>query len=92
MALAKRSQPLPDSISIKIVRLARYYFWDLEAALHLSILLASRQLGLLITEPPTWDQLLQNWRAQKPNGDVMDGLALLDFDWKGVDLFDTRCY
>jgi hypothetical protein len=68
------------------------HFWDLEAALHLSILLGSRQPGLLITESPTWDQLLQNWKAQKLGGYVMDGLATLDFDWKRVDLFDTRCY
>lgn len=90
--LAKSQSGIEPINSNKIVRLARYYFWDLEAALHFSILLASRQLGLLITEPPTWDQLLQNWKAQKPGADVMDGLAMLDFDWKGVDLFDTRCY
>jgi hypothetical protein len=90
--LAKAQSGIEPINSNKIVRLARYYFWDLEAALQLSILLASRQLGLVITEPPTWDQLSQNWKAQRPGGDVMDGLAMLDFDWKGVDLFDTRSY
>jgi hypothetical protein len=76
----------------RIIRLARHYFWELETALQLAILLASRQAALLVPEPPSWERVIQAWRALGPNGDALDEIATLDFEWNGVDLFELRTY
>lgn len=76
----------------KIIRLTRHYFWELEAALRLAILLAARQANLPVPEPPSWEQFIEAWRAQTPNGDALDEMATLEFDWNGVDLFELRTY
>jgi hypothetical protein len=78
--------------SNKIIRLARHYFWELEAALRLAILLAARQANLSVPEPPSWEQVIQAWKAQTPIGDALDEMATLEFDWNGVDLFELRTY
>jgi hypothetical protein len=78
--------------SNKIIRLAQHYFWELEAALRLAILLAARQASLSVPEPPSWEQVVQAWKAQTRNGDVLDELATLEFEWNGVDLFELRTY
>jgi hypothetical protein len=94
-ATLAEAQNGPESTdSNKTIRLARYCFWDLEAALRTAILLAARQMKLSVPEPPTWDQLLQALKegAGAPKGDVFDEIATLEFDWNGVDLFDLRSY
>jgi hypothetical protein len=92
-ATLAETQNGPESVdSNKIIRLARYCFWDLESALRVAILLAARQMKLSVPEPPTWDQLLQALKEQAPKGDVFDEIATLEFDWNGVDLFDLRSY
>lgn len=90
--LAKARDGTEPINSNRIIRLARYYFWELEAAIKLSILLAARQLKVSVPEPPTWTQLVQAWKDQKPNGEVLDQIASLEFDWNGEDLFDLRTY
>ena len=83
------SEPLDSN---RIIRLARNYFWELEAAVKLALLLATRQLNLSIAEPPTWEQVIKAWRTHTTNGHILDEIAMLDFDWNGVDLFELRTY
>jgi hypothetical protein len=78
--------------SNKVIRLVRHYFWELENALRLAILLAARQGKISVPEPPSGDQLIQALKAQTPAGDVLDEIATLEFDWNGVDLFELRTY
>lgn len=71
----------------------RHYFWELESALKLALLCAARQANVSVPEPPTWEQLLGQWRAQAVNDPkTLDELALLDFDWHSVVLFEVRTY
>ena len=91
-SLAKAQSGAVPLDSNKIIRLARHYFWELEAALRLAILLAARQANLSVPEPPSWEQVIKAWRAQTPPGDALDEIATLDFDWSGVDLFELRTY
>jgi hypothetical protein len=78
--------------SNKIIRLARHYFWELETALRLAILLAARQANLSVPEPPSWEQVIKAWKAKTPSEDALDEMATLEFDWNGVDLFELRTY
>jgi hypothetical protein len=90
--LAKAQGGAEPLNSNTIIRLARHYFWELEAALRVAILLAARQANLSVSEPPSWEQIVQAWRAQTPDGDALDEIAMLDFQWNGVDLFELRTY
>jgi hypothetical protein len=63
--------------SNKVIRLVRHYFWELENALRLAILLAARQGKISVPEPPSGDQLIQALKAQTPAGDVLDEIATL---------------
>jgi hypothetical protein len=91
-SLAKAKVGTEPLNSNKIIRLTRHYFWELENALRLAILLAARQARLSVPEPPSWEQVIQAWRAQTKDDDVLDEMAMLDFDWTGVDLFELRAY
>ncbi len=75
-----------------IVRHARHYFWELETALRIALLLAARQAGLGIQEPPTWEELVVEWKKRTVDPEVMDALATLEFSWHSVDLFELRAY
>jgi len=90
--LAKAQSGAEQLDSNQIVRLARHYFWELETALRLAILLAARQASLAVPEPPSWEQIMQAWIAQTAKGEVLDEIAMLDFDWNGLDLFELRTY
>lgn len=71
----------------------RHYFWELESALKLALLCAARQANVSVPEPPTWEQLLDQWRKQAADDSTtLDELALLDFSWHSVDLFEVRTY
>jgi hypothetical protein len=81
------SEPLNSN---NVIRLVRHYFWELEAALSAAILLAARQAKIPAPEPPSWEQLVQLWKAQTSNPDILDEIAALEFEWNGADLFDLR--
>jgi hypothetical protein len=83
------SEPLNSN---KVIRLVRHYFWELENALRLAILLAARQANISVPEPPSGEQLIHALKAQTPAGDVLDEIATLEFDWNGIDLFELRTY
>lgn len=70
----------------------RNYFWELETALGLALLLAARQARLAVPEPPTWEQLVTEWRKQTKAPEIIDELEALTFDWHGIDLFEVRTY
>jgi hypothetical protein len=71
----------------------RHYFWELESALRLALICAARQANVSVTEPPTWEQVLNQWRKQASDDPkTLDELTLLDFDWNSVDLFEVRTY
>jgi len=91
-SLAKAQSGAEKLDSNQIIRLARHYFWELETALRLALLLAARQANLSIPEPPSWEQVMQAWRAQTAEGVVLDDIAMLDFDWNSIDLFELRTY
>jgi hypothetical protein len=90
--LTKAQQGGEPINSNRIISFARYFFWELEAAIRLSVLLAARQLKLTVPEPLDWAQLVEGWKAQKPTGEILDQIAKLEFDWNGEDLFDGRTY
>jgi hypothetical protein len=81
------SEP-PDSN--KVIRLARHYFWELDAALSAAILLAARQAKISAPEPLSWEQLVHLWKEQTLSPEVLDEIATLEFEWNGADLFDLR--
>jgi hypothetical protein len=74
------------------VRHARHYFWELEAAVRLALFLAARQAGIDIQEPPTWEELIVEWKKRPVEPQILDALATLEFTWHGVDLFELRAY
>ena len=73
-----------------VLRCLRHFFWELEAALRLALLLAARQAGLAVQEHPSWETLLITWRKSTADAEILDELATLDFRWNGVDLFEVR--
>jgi hypothetical protein len=78
--------------SNRVIRHARHFFWELEAMIRISLLLAARQANLVVDEPPGWDALLTAWRGQTSDPKTLDELAALDFNWNSVDLFELRTY
>lgn len=84
-----RAEPLDQN---RVLRCVRHYFWELESALRLSLLLAARQAGLTVHEPPSWEELVAAWRGHTTNPDTRDELATLEFSWHGIDLFEVRAY
>ncbi|HTS38041.1 MAG TPA: serine protease [Candidatus Solibacter sp.] len=75
-----------------ILRLARHYFWEIEAALLTALSLAARQVGISAPEHPAWEQLIAEWKNKALEPTILDELSTLDFSWNGVDLFELRAY
>jgi trypsin-like peptidase len=84
-----RTEPLDTN---RVIRCVRHYFWELETTLKLRLLLAARQAGIGVTEPPTWEQLVTEWRKHTADPEILDELATLTFSWDGIDLFEVRTY
>lgn len=74
-------------------RTLRRYFGELDSALNISIKLAALQIGLNYKEYfHEWDSFLEEARKSVSNRQILDELALLNFTWYGVDLFEIRTY
>lgn len=70
----------------------RRYFWELEAALNISVNIIRQRLGLDLPLPVCWDDLVAAVRTRPLGPTMMDEVGLLNLAWYARDLFELRTF
>lgn len=73
-------------------RSLRYYFWELDSMLRVSLRIAALRARLAVESPVDWDKFVAELRSQGVDAEELDELEALGFSWHGVDLFEIRTY
>jgi hypothetical protein len=68
------------------------YFWELDAALNISVNLCRQRLGLDLSIAASWDDLLTAWRQLAQGPVILDKLGFLNLEWYSRDLSELRTF